>query len=667
MTRLLIEVEVDEKGAIKNLGGVSRGVSNVGKTSKATTKDTKLLSGSFLKMAGILGGAAGVIALMKGMFSASLRLNKGLSEIATLTGGLSKNELKDMADELRQVSINSGQALDKLTKARYDIVSAGFSKAADSAAVMSAAADLATAGVADVSETADLLTTAINSWSLSAGDAAEINDKLFTIVKLGKTTIGELAQSLGPVAAIAGQVGVSLDEVGAATAVLTAGGQDTRRALTSLQAVMTSLASPTDTMAALIQRLGFESGLALIQEKGLAESLKLVQEEAKNSNIPITKVFSSVEALRAVLPLVGTAADDFTSALKDMKDEGTEPTADALAVMADDADFQLGRMKAAFVVLGTEISGPFTGTIARLAKGFADLFSPDKTTTRINNLKIQIAELQEELSKSTGEGGFLETVADIFLFRAGAPSETRLGLLIDQLHLLEIQQIANAAAAKENANAQEDLGDAFGDEVEVLDIVTESWEDLEKAEKAAAKEFAKDAKDFVKFTDEMVKAEEDRKQSILDTASSVANAADDEKEAARGAILAEIARAVTTQFRKILTVIPFPFNIPAAAAGAALLKKTIDSAIPKFQHGGVADGLSLVGEQGPELRELPAGTIVTPAAETETRLNQENQGGDYYDMRGALFAEDANTVISKMVESSVDAGRSNIQLGRDNA
>ena len=80
---------------------------------------------------------------MSSAVKSTIELEKGLREVGTLMGGLTKDEMRAMGDELKNISVQTGQALDKLVKAKYDIVSAGFTDAAASADVLKASADLA--------------------------------------------------------------------------------------------------------------------------------------------------------------------------------------------------------------------------------------------------------------------------------------------------------------------------------------------------------------------------------------------------------------------------------------------------------------------------------------------------------------------------------------------
>ena len=135
---------------------------------------------------------------------------RGVTEIGTLMDGVTKGAIRNMRKELLDLSADSGQAIEVLTKARYDIVSAGFSSAAESALVLNQSVKLATASATTAAAAADILTTALNAYGLEADQTTRVSDVLFNTVKLGKTTMTELAASLGTVLPTARAAGVSI-------------------------------------------------------------------------------------------------------------------------------------------------------------------------------------------------------------------------------------------------------------------------------------------------------------------------------------------------------------------------------------------------------------------------------------------------------------------------
>lgn len=289
-------------------------------------------------------GAVAALALGAIGTKMAVDLEKGIREVGTLMGGLTNNQVKGMSKELRTLAVSSGQALDKLTKAKYDIVSAGFSSAAESARLLDASATLAVGGVTEVSTAADLLTTSLNAYNLSADKSTEISDKLFTIVRLGKTTVTELGGSMGQLLAIAGQAGVNLDEVGAAMATLTAAGQNTAISTTAIKASLIELQKPMGPLLDIIKQTGFQTGKALLDSEGYAGALKLIGDKAKETGKPLTEIFGNIRSMAAVLPLTGTAAEKFASNLVEMGRSAGASQA-AFAEMEKSVSVQLDRLK----------------------------------------------------------------------------------------------------------------------------------------------------------------------------------------------------------------------------------------------------------------------------------------------------------------------------------
>lgn len=230
---------------------------------KISQKGAKVTTNALTKVGGALtsiGTKAGVVTAGFGILSVKLAgdFQKSLLEVSTLLDKTNKRTLPEMSRELRNVASASGLALSSISKAKYDIVSAGFSKASDSAKVLNASAKLAVGGVTSAAEAADLLTTALNAYGKSSEEVDAVSNTLFTTVRLGKTTMGELAGSLGRVLPFAKSMNLSLDDVGASMATLTASGINTAEATTSLTSAITALSAPAESAKSAMEMAGIE-------------------------------------------------------------------------------------------------------------------------------------------------------------------------------------------------------------------------------------------------------------------------------------------------------------------------------------------------------------------------------------------------------------------------
>lgn len=270
-----------------------------------------------------------------------------------------------MRAELMQMSVQFGQTLGTLTKARYDIVSAGFSDAAASANVLRESARLAVAGVSTVAETADLLTTAINGLGLSAGDASRVADVLFQIVRKGKTTMSELAGAMGPVFATARTAGVQLEDLGAVMATLTANGVNVAEAAVSLNAVMRAIAAPTDEAGAALDKLGINL------DGGLMPALRGLASASSEGLRALSQFIPSIEALRAAA-VAATDIEKLTGNFKAME-ESSGQVSRAVGMMADTLPFKINQLKAALDNLVVTIGTEFLPIAKKIAGGLLEV------------------------------------------------------------------------------------------------------------------------------------------------------------------------------------------------------------------------------------------------------------------------------------------------------
>ncbi|MHC4587575.1 MAG: phage tail tape measure protein, partial [Planctomycetota bacterium] len=268
-----------------------------------------------LKVAGVAAFTAIAVTVTKAV-SAFATFDTSIREITTLLSDVDENTVQQLEENILSLAVSTGQAVEDMAKANYDAISAGFADAGESAILLNQSARLAVGGVSDVAKTTDVLTTIVNSYGESAQAAAKFSDELFTIVRLGKTTVDELASGLGRAAAIAPQLGVSFQDLGAAVATLTAAGQSTDETITSLTNVLSKFLKPSEALKTKLNELGFATGKAAIENLGFAGALEKIAEGA--TEVELAEFFADIRAIRAVLPLAGTQAEKFAENVIEM-------------------------------------------------------------------------------------------------------------------------------------------------------------------------------------------------------------------------------------------------------------------------------------------------------------------------------------------------------------
>ncbi len=327
-----------------SLGGISQFQSGL---KKAGTGFDKL--GAAAKIAG--GLIAGAIAFkavqaFSEAVGAAIEFEKAIAEVGTLTNATAA-ETQALADNVSRLSAEFASPAVETAAALYQTISAGFSDAADSSAILNASLKLAVGGVTDTTTAVDGLTTILSAYQLDATQAGNVSDKLFVAMKAGKTTIGELSSSMGAVASIAATLGVSLEQTLAAVSALTTGGKKTSVAVTELRGAFVNILKPSAQAAELASALGIEFNAAALKSKGLAGFLEDVRQKTGGSTEAMSLLFGSVEAVGAVLGLTGPQMATFNKIQEDMgKSAGASEQ--AFSKMADTTDFKIKKLDEAW-------------------------------------------------------------------------------------------------------------------------------------------------------------------------------------------------------------------------------------------------------------------------------------------------------------------------------
>ena len=282
-----------------------RGEDATGKAFRSASNNLKGLS----KLAGVAAGSfAGMAAALS--IREFAKFEKSMAEVNTLLGD--SQNIEDYTKSVKALSLAFGVDQTEQAKAMYQVISAGASTAAVATEVLAQANALALGGVTDIATAADGLTSVMNAYGAKASDAAGISDIFFATMKNGKTTVGELSANIGSLAPLASQLGIGFNEIGAATATLTASGVSTSESMTQLQSVMSALVKITPKAAAEAEKLKISfSQKGLTEAGGLAEFIKKIKTaiDEHGTDQSLGNLFGRVEGIKALMPLAGAQAE----------------------------------------------------------------------------------------------------------------------------------------------------------------------------------------------------------------------------------------------------------------------------------------------------------------------------------------------------------------------
>ena len=234
-----------------------------------------------------------------------------MQNVGTLLDGDVNGKLQAMSKELKQVSLDTGAATSDLTDGLYQVVSA-FGESSESVKQLEIAAKAAKAGNATTTDSVNMLSAVTKGYGdTSAAALQKASDLAFMTVKLGQTSFPELAASMGQVVPLASTLKVSQEELFGAMSTLTGVTGSTSEVTTQLKATMQAFLSPSAEMAKTLKKLGYESGAAALESEGLGGILTQLKGSVNGDEVAFANLFSSVEAKNAVLALTGAQAENF--------------------------------------------------------------------------------------------------------------------------------------------------------------------------------------------------------------------------------------------------------------------------------------------------------------------------------------------------------------------
>ena len=234
-----------------------------------------------------------------------------MQNVGTLLDGDVNAKLQSMSKELKQVSLDTGAATSDLTDGLYQVVSA-FGESSESVKQLEIAAKAAKAGNATTTDSVNMLSAVTKGYGdTSAAALQKASDLAFMTVKLGQTSFPELAASMGQVVPLASTLKVSQEELFGAMSTLTGVTGSTSEVTTQLKATMQAFLSPSAEMAKTLKNLGYESGAAALESEGLGGILTQLKGAVNGDEVAFANLFSSVEAKNAVLALTGAQAENF--------------------------------------------------------------------------------------------------------------------------------------------------------------------------------------------------------------------------------------------------------------------------------------------------------------------------------------------------------------------
>jgi TP901 family phage tail tape measure protein len=383
LTRTVIGTDAAIKAHIKNLEAAQRNVDNTSKEyrqlgaaidsykAKLKEADAEAVktgggSNTLAMAAGVASRAVGALAVAAGLGSlGKLGMDAEVAAAKLRTMRNAIPDFENLQPLLEKVGKETGGLAGsaELSAAAYEVLSAGASSAADAAAKLKAALVLAQGGSVDTAVAVDGLTSIMNAYGVSTDRAAEVADKIRQTVDDGKISFEEYSTQIGKAAAVAAGAGVSLDELNAAVAAVTAGGIKAESAISGVRQLIVNIVKPTEDAKKTAEALGVQMGATALQSKGLLGVLEEIRKKTGGNAEAIGKLITDVDGLTAAQALMRNEGEDVAKML--------EKQANAYGAAGRAAD----EMNDTAAAAGKRLAASWEGLADRLTKIWAPFFT----------------------------------------------------------------------------------------------------------------------------------------------------------------------------------------------------------------------------------------------------------------------------------------------------
>ena len=318
--------------------------------------------------------SAGIVAAGTASTKAALDFEDAMAKVSTIADATEVpiDELeKAILDLSNQTGISSTEIADNV----YNAISAGQSTG-DAVNFVTNSTKLAKAGFADAGDALDILTTILNAYGMEASEVTNVSDMLIQTQNLGKTTVAELSSAMGKVIPTANAYGVQLDQLCAGYAIMTANGVATAESTTYMNSMLNELGkSGTKVSDILKEKTG--SSFAELMNSGysLSECLAVIEGAATEQGLAFGDMWSSSEAAKAGLILLGDSAETFNGTLAEMQNStgATDTAFEKLKTNSYTIQVAINQLKNTAIELGNAIMSVLAPLLMSLAETISKL------------------------------------------------------------------------------------------------------------------------------------------------------------------------------------------------------------------------------------------------------------------------------------------------------
>ena len=386
--------------------------------------------------------AGAIVGAFKDVAKTGAQFSATMSQVGAISGatGADFDALTEKAKEMGAATVfSASQASEAMTY----MAMAGW-KTADMLDGIEGIMNLAAASGESLAATSDIVTDALTAFGLTAADSGHFADVLAAASSNANTNVGMMGETFKYVAPMAGSLGYSIEDMSVAIGLMANSGIKASMAGTSLNAILTRLATNTSDARTTVEELGVKFYDAEGNARNFGSVMEELREATKNMNAEqksnLAYTVAGTEASKGFLTILNASTADY--------DKLTEAIRNADGAAKDMAETMVDNLQGDITLAQSALEGLKLAAFDCIEKPFRE--ATQHATEALDNLtnSAKNGELKESLTdigESAGE--LMESLTD-FAADTLPTVLSGLSLLIDNLGLLASVTLGVVSAQK---------------------------------------------------------------------------------------------------------------------------------------------------------------------------------------------------------------------------
>lgn len=371
----------EANAALKTNGSAASRLASDYKKSFNDAKSSVTNSFDGIKSAGkaVTTAGAGIAAGLGYAVKKAADFDSEMSRVGAISGASGKQ-----MDALKATAIDLGAktslSADEVAQGMENMASRGFS-VKQIISAMPGVISAAEASGQDLATTTDVMTSAMNAFGLKASDSGHVADVLAMTANKTSADINDLGYAFKYAAPVANGLGVSLEQLAAATGEMTDAGLSGEQAGTTLRASLLALANPSKTASAEMKKLGVNTKDSKGNFVGfpsiIAQFQKGMQGMTKSQKVAALAQVFGTESASGMLTVIGKGPAKFNALTKSLQNSNGA-SAKAAKQMKDNLTGALqnlgGAIESMMISIGSTLE-PAIKKVATFISGLVEKFN----------------------------------------------------------------------------------------------------------------------------------------------------------------------------------------------------------------------------------------------------------------------------------------------------